>query len=121
MVEPLAVAVHVCRLADIKLGHSVVIFGAGTIGLLCAAVSKSMGAKKIVCVDINAERLQFAESFAATGTYQPAKNDTAGSIAGKITDSHDLEAGADIVLEATGVELCIAAGIHVVKPGGTLI
>jgi D-xylulose reductase len=34
---------------------------------------------------------------------------------------HELNGGADIVLEATGVEICIEAGIHALKKGGTFI
>lgn len=121
LVEPLAVAVHVCRLADIKLGQDVIIFGSGTIGLLCAAVSKALGAHKIIAVDVNASRLDFARKFAATGTFEPEKNDTAEDIARKIKATHVLEEGTDTVLEATGVEVCIVAGINVLKKGGTFI
>jgi D-xylulose reductase len=46
IVEPLAVAVHVCRLADIRVGMDVIVFGAGTVGLLCASVSKAMGTRE---------------------------------------------------------------------------
>lgn len=121
MVEPLAVAVHVCRLADVRLGQDVVIFGSGTIGLLCAAVSRAIGAAKIISVDVNASRLDFARRFAATGTFQPEKNDTSENIARKIRESHNLNEGADTILEATGVEGCIATGIYVLKKGGTFI
>ena len=119
--EPLAVAVHVCRLADIKLSQDVVIFGSGTIGLLCAAVSKALGARQIISIDVNASRLDFARKFAATGTFEPEKNDTPEETAGKIKATHGLTEGADTVLEATGVEVCIAAGINVLKKGGTFI
>jgi D-xylulose reductase len=121
LVEPLAVAVHACRLADIRLGQDVIIFGSGTIGLLCAAVSKALGARQIISVDVNASRLEFARKFAATGTFQPEKNDTSEEIARKIKEAHKLEEGANIVVEATGVEVCIAAGINVLKRGGTFI
>jgi D-xylulose reductase len=121
LVEPLAVAVHVCRLAEIGLGQDVVVFGSGTIGLLCAAVSKSMGARKIIAVDVNASRLEFSRKFADTGIYKPETNDTSEDIARKIKRIHNLGNGADTVLEATGVATCIGAGIHVLKKGGTFI
>lgn len=121
LVEPLAVAVHVARLADIKAGQNVVIFGAGTVGLLCAAVAKAMGAKKIISVDINEPRLSFAWNFASTGTFRSLHEDSADSIAQNIISNHGLEAGADVVLEATGVGICVEAGIYVAKRGGTYI
>jgi len=46
LVEPLAVAVHIVRLADIRPGNSVVIFGAGTIGLFAAAVANASVPKR---------------------------------------------------------------------------
>ena len=122
LVEPLAVAVHVARQADIRVGMNVVVFGAGTIGLLCAAVAKAMGGGKIICVDVNASRLEFAANYAATGTYLPARADSAEDTAQKIIEKHSLPSeGADVVLEATGAEPCIEAGIHLLQPGGTYV
>lgn len=121
LVEPLAVAVHVCRLADVRVGQDVVIFGAGTIGLLCAAVAKAMGAKNIISVDVNDARLEFARRFAATGTFKPTREDTSFEIARKINKLHDSDEGADVVLEATGTESCIEAGILALRRGGTFV
>lgn len=121
IVEPLAVAVHVCRLADVRVGHDVIVFGAGTVGLLCASVSKAMGARKIISVDVNAERLEFAQHFAASGTFQPPKKATSEEVAKSIQEMYGLDEGADTVLEATGAETCIEAGIHILKKGGTFI
>lgn len=48
MLEPLSVAVYTCQRASIRLGQSVVIFGAGPIGILCGLVAKTMGASVIL-------------------------------------------------------------------------
>ncbi|KAB8217052.1 chaperonin 10-like protein [Aspergillus novoparasiticus] len=40
LMEPLAVAIHAVRLADVKLGNRVIVFGVGTVGLFCAAVAR---------------------------------------------------------------------------------
>lgn len=67
MMEPLAVGVHaVHNLGQFRSGQSVIIFGAGPVGLLCMAVAKGLGARRVVAVDINDERLAFAKSYAAT-------------------------------------------------------
>jgi D-xylulose reductase len=121
LLEPLAVAVHACRLADIKLGHDVLVFGAGTVGLLCAAVAKAMGAQKVVSLDINASRLSFAQSYTSTSTYLPPRASTADSISSAVKSLHFPAGGADIILEATGQEICIDTGIQVCKPGGTFV
>lgn len=43
LIEPLAVAVHIVKQAGISPGTSVVVMGAGPVGLLCAAVARSFG------------------------------------------------------------------------------
>lgn len=121
LVEPLAVAVHCARLASVNTGQSVVVFGAGTIGLLCAAVCKALGASKVVSVDVNASRLEFAQKFAGSLPYLPQRSDTAETMASKIQEEHALPDGADVVLEATGVESCIETGIHVLRAGGSFV
>ena len=97
------------------------IFGAGTVGILCAAVAKAMGASKIVSVDVNDSRLDFARQFADASTCHPTVKESAEDTASKIIYSNKLDEGADTVLEATGVASCIEAGILVVKRGGTYV
>ena len=48
LVEPLSVAVHACKRADVKIGSEIVIFGAGPIGLATLLVAQSMGASKVL-------------------------------------------------------------------------
>ena len=72
MMEPLSVAVHsVANMGQMKAGYSVLVFGAGPVGLLAMGVAKGLGAAKIIAVDINEERLNFAKGYAATHTYIP--------------------------------------------------
>jgi D-xylulose reductase len=72
MMEPLSVGVHaVHNLGGFKSGESIVVFGAGPVGLLCMAVAKGLGARRIVAVDINQDRLDFAKSYAATDVVVP--------------------------------------------------
>ena len=46
MCEPSAIAVHAVRLSQMRLGDSVVVLGAGPIGLLCMQVAKSSGSEQ---------------------------------------------------------------------------
>lgn len=72
MMEPLSVAVHaIANVGALRTGQSVLIFGAGPVGLLAMAVAKGLGASRIVAVDINEERLNFAKGYAATDVYVP--------------------------------------------------
>ena len=67
MMEPLSVAVHsVANVGQLKAGQTILIFGAGPVGLLAMGVAKGLGAGKIIAVDINQERLDFAKGYAAT-------------------------------------------------------
>lgn len=74
MMEPLSVAVHaIANVGGLKTGQNVLIFGAGPVGLLAMGVAKGLGAGKIIAVDINEDRLNFAKSYAATHTYIPVR------------------------------------------------
>ena len=63
MVEPCAVCLHAMKKARIKEGDSVLIFGAGTIGLLCAMWAKGLGADRISVIDPSSERIALARSL----------------------------------------------------------
>jgi D-xylulose reductase len=128
LMEPLSVAIHVCRQADVSPHKTVVIFGAGPVGLLCAAVSKAWGAKQVITVDIQKNRLEFAESFASTGTFLPekmGKDETniefAQKIGNKIKNQFNLGEGADCVIDATGAEVCILSGLYACGKGATFV
>jgi D-xylulose reductase len=109
--EPLSVAIHVCRQAGVAAHKTVVVFGAGPVGLLAAAVSKAWGAKQVIIVDIQKSRLEFAKSFASTRTFLPEKqgNDESNidfaKVGNKIKKQLNLGEGADCVVDATGAEV----------------
>ena len=72
MMEPLSVAVHaVSTIGVCRTDQVVIIFGAGPVGLLCMAVAKALGARRVIAVDINEERLLFARGYVATDTFIP--------------------------------------------------
>ena len=99
-------------------------FGVGTIGLLACAVAKSLGAARVVAIDINQTRLDFARANGfASRTYCLPHGDKA-----KTTDEQlrrakenaqaalsefDVPAGFDVVFECTGAETVIQMSIHV--------
>ena len=120
LMEPLAVAVHITKQSGVKLGDSIVVFGAGPVGLLCCAVAKAFGASKIIAVDIVKSRLDFAKEFAATGIYESQKI-AAAENAQHIKDEFDLPTGADCAIDASGVEPSIQTAINVLRPGGTYV
>ncbi|KAJ2928527.1 hypothetical protein H1R20_g8539, partial [Candolleomyces eurysporus] len=62
LAEPLSVLIHASRRANLAAGQTVLVFGVGTIGLLACALAKARGASKVVAVDINPSRLEFAKT-----------------------------------------------------------
>ncbi|KAJ8114566.1 hypothetical protein OPT61_g3579 [Boeremia exigua] len=120
LIEPTAVAVHITRQAAIKPGDSVVVFGAGPVGLLCCAVAKAYGAKKIVTVDINDERLSFALKYAANASFKSARV-SAEENARNLIKECELGPGADVIIDASGAEPCIQTAIHALRMGGTYV
>ncbi|KAK7184490.1 hypothetical protein DPSP01_012643 [Paraphaeosphaeria sporulosa] len=128
MVEPVAVAVQICKVASIRANQTVVVFGAGPIGVLSQAVAKASGAKKVIAVDISQSRLDFARKYAADGTFLPPRAEEgvdsvehAEKVAKMIKEEFGLGEGADVVLECTGAEPCIQTGINVAIKGGTYV
>jgi D-xylulose reductase len=120
LTEPMAVAVHVVRQAAVRPGDTVVVMGAGPVGLLCAAVARAFGAKKIVSVDVVKERLEFAKRFAADGVFLPEKVE-AEKNAERLVKEHELGDGADVVIDASGAEPSIQASVHMLRTGGTYV
>jgi D-xylulose reductase len=121
LMEPLAVGVHITRQAEVRPGDSVVVFGAGPVGLLCCAVARAFGASKVIAVDIQPARLEFAQKYAATGTFMPVAGISTAENAEKLRIAHDLGRGADAVIDASGAEASVHTGIHVCRTGGTYV
>lgn len=129
LVEPLSVAVHAVRLADVRPGESVVVMGSGTIGLLCAAVARQFGAHRIILVDILEKKLEFARGFLGVETFCADIKRSPEDDAGRLLEEFgmeefgvDTEGGTvDTVIEASGAASSINMGIHLLRPGGKYV
>lgn len=101
---------------------TVIVYGAGAVGLLCAAVAKLKGAAKVIIADIDAGRLEFAvqNGFAHASYTVPMRRgkdidenlQIAKETAAEITKVEDV-GEVDVVFECTGVPSCVQAGIYV--------
>ncbi|MBU1122830.1 MAG: alcohol dehydrogenase catalytic domain-containing protein [Candidatus Omnitrophota bacterium] len=65
LAEPLACCINALTLGNLSKGENIVIFGAGPIGCLLIQVSRLFGAEKIILVEPNKQRLEFAKQFNA--------------------------------------------------------
>ncbi|MCZ8515098.1 galactitol-1-phosphate 5-dehydrogenase [Paenibacillus filicis] len=117
LTEPLACSLRAVRRA---MGNhpfaNVVVFGAGTIGLLSFLVARIMGASRVVVIDRNEERLKAPERLGAFGTISPARD---GYIR-KIKESVG-PPGVDVVIDAAGYESTRQAALELINPGGTVM
>lgn len=133
LIEPLAVAVHSVRQVGVQPGDKVVVFGAGTVGLLCAAVAREYGASVVTSVDISRDKLDFARTFIPDGRLSfeiviPDQTLSAEESAQLLCDVHagariigsDIP-GYDIAIEATGAESCIRMAVHALRVGGSFV
>jgi D-xylulose reductase len=129
MVEPVACAVQMTKVGNVRANQSIVVFGCGPIGVLCQAVSKAYAARKVIGVDVSQGRLDFARTFGADDVFLPPKKPSgvqtnmewSETLAKMMKEKFDLGEGADVVIEASGAESCIQTGIYVTKKGGIYV
>jgi hypothetical protein len=100
LVEPTAVSYNAIfeRAGGFRPGASVVIFGAGPIGLAACALAKASGAAKIIISEISQARLKLGKIVGADYLVNPKK---VNSVSEKILDITQGE-GADMYIEAAG-------------------
>ncbi|WWC89300.1 uncharacterized protein L201_004221 [Kwoniella dendrophila CBS 6074] len=133
LIEPLAVAVNaITNIANLPHSANIVVFGAGPVGLLIMAVAKSLGARRIISVDVQQERLEFAKSYVATDIHlasESKKGETKEEYSERhaeiirrnlgITD-RGLEA-IDVVIDCSAAEVCMQTGLWILKRKGTYV
>ena len=120
LIEPLAIAVHCCKLAGDMQGRTVTVFGAGPVGQLCGSVARAFGADTVLVADVVASRLDFALRKGATHTYQMQKVSPHEN-AIQLLKSSGQRQGSDIVIDATGAQPCIETGIEALRRGGVFV
>uniref|UniRef100_A0A914WRE2 Sorbitol dehydrogenase n=1 Tax=Plectus sambesii TaxID=2011161 RepID=A0A914WRE2_9BILA len=121
LLEPLSVGVHACRRAGVTIGHTVLICGAGPIGLVNLLTAKAMGASKVCITDIDASRLERAKQLGADWTVQvnTIVNETSTQFADRIIVA--IGGHADVTIECSGAESSIQSAIYATKSGGVLV
>ncbi|MGH3966952.1 MAG: alcohol dehydrogenase catalytic domain-containing protein, partial [Mycobacterium sp.] len=104
-----ALAQVLFALRDVRLGDTVVIQGAGGLGINAAAVARAAGASRVAVIDMIAERLDVAADFGATHCINAAGISTTEVTeqVRKYTDG----IGADWVLEVVGIPGVIPDGV----------
>ncbi len=115
--EPLSCVVHGVEEAKINLGETVVINGAGPIGLLFLQVAKLRGAKVII-TDLQEERLALASRL---GAYQTLKISPEQNVVEEVRKYTEEQRGADVAIEAVGLPEVWEETLLMVRKGGRVI
>ena len=110
MIEPLSCVVYGQENLKISQGSSVLIFGAGSIGLLHLQISRLNGASNISIVDPISYKRDLAESLGANKTYSP-----------KELELSDQKKKFDYVIDCTGIPSVIESSIGYLKNTGSLL
>lgn len=108
--EPLSVGIWSNQKAGVSPGSSVLVSGAGPVGIIIAQVARAFGASRVIVSDIAPERRVMAERYGATTTIDPLEQDVAAL---------DLEV--DAFIDASGSAAAVRAGIHAVRPAGRIV
>ena len=115
--EPVSIAAHtVIDIGQVKMGDSVIITGAGPIGLLIMELAIKSGASKVLVSEPTAERRKLAKQLGADVVVDPLKEDLL-EISNKLTDGR----GYDVCFEVTGRTSIAKQLILLADVGGTIV
>ncbi len=115
LIEPLSVGLHAANQGNVQLGDSVVILGAGCIGLVTLLACKAHGASDITVVDVIPKRLDYAMKLGATRVINGKEKDAVEEVM-KLTNG----VGVEKVFETAGSPFTIQQTPYLVKRAGTI-
>ena len=107
LLEPLSVGIWANRKACSQVGTSLLIAGAGPIGLVTTMVARAAGATRIAVSDVNRNRLSAALACGATEIALAGSDNVAG--------------GFDAFIDCSGSSAAIDAGVRSVRPAGSVV
>ncbi|XP_065870531.1 L-idonate 5-dehydrogenase-like [Euphorbia lathyris] len=117
MCEPLSVGVHACRRAEISPDTTVLIMGAGPIGLVTLLAARAFGAPRVVIADVDVRRLSFAEKLGADKILQVSKNiEDIGEEVRKIQNA--MGSRIDVSFDCVGYDKTTTTALNATRSGG---
>ena len=115
MVEPLAASYHAIQRAGLSVNESVLILGAGTIGLLCAAVARVRGLETVVLVVKYEHQAEMARKLGIDKVIKSA-TDLVSEARGRCVPE-----GFDVVIDTTGSGETFNTALQSVRKAGRVV
>ena len=115
LVETVSIGVHAANRTPLRLNDTVVIVGAGAVGLVSLAAIRLKGAGRVVVTDLSAARLELAKKMGADATVRADAPDLIDRLRAETGPE-----GADAVLEAVGVQATIDTALEITRKAGAL-
>lgn len=116
MIEPVSIAVHAVQRVTVAPTDTVVVVGAGMIGLFVIQALRWAGAKQIIAVDLAANRLALARELGATHALRSDACDVPAEVS-KLTQGR----GADSAFEVVGVGPTLNLALATLRRGGSAV
>ncbi len=114
LVEPFSIALHAVRRAPPSLNDSVVVIGAGMIGLALVQALRHTGCGRLIVADVADDRLDLAQKCGATHILNSGRENAADAIAA-LTQGR----GADFTFEAVGITATVDLAVRSLRKGGS--
>jgi L-iditol 2-dehydrogenase len=116
LLEPVSIGMHAANRACLSGEDTVVIIGAGTIGLFILQACRVKGVGKVIVSDIDEFRLEVAGKLGADVVVNPEKSDLTETILSETENK-----GADVTFEAVGLTGTFQMAVSATRTGGHLI
>jgi threonine dehydrogenase-like Zn-dependent dehydrogenase len=114
MVEPLSIALHAVNRTEIRINDTVLVIGAGPIGLMLLKILKISNSGLIIMADIDEGRLEAAHKAGADVVINTGAETGLKQLREKIPN------GADVVFEAVGFGPAVNNALAMVRRGGAV-
>jgi L-iditol 2-dehydrogenase len=115
LAEPLSCTVNSMENCGVKKGDSVVVVGAGPMGIMNGCMAREFGAKRVIMAEVNKDRLKQCDLFGFNKLVDPGNEDLV-----RIVKDQTGGLGADVVVVAAPVALPQEQALSLVRKRGTV-
>lgn len=116
MIEPLACAIHTVQRGKIELDDTVVIAGAGPLGLFMTQIARLKTPKKLIVMDMKPKRLEIAKRYGADIVINPGEVDAVEEVK-RLTGGY----GCDVYIETSGHPSSVTQGLNMIRKLGRFV